>query len=733
MGRPVGVTLTAAAHRPGPAPAAVPRRALARAGVAQVASVGSLLGLLLIAAAILGPEGYREVGVLVSLVVFIALAAHLSLGQSLLALRSGSQQTAGALARHAIACSVLGGFLLAWRASSIGGPVHELPWPMAILAAFLIPLSVWEAHQAGWLIANGFAARHNRSLALSRLVGLGTGVVLLIIGAGTVSVPLALGVAGLVNLAYGMGPHRSSFTMPVPAGTLRGLAKRALALHLAVVVPLVATQAIVLLVYSRVPGAEAVAFQLAVQAVGLAAVLPLGGSVHLGATLSSGSTEALARARHDVGWLVAANVALACVAASMLWLLRGHPWLDGYEQVPTFLLGLLACVPGLGVVTAFLPLWIARGSMAMLAGIAATAALVAVALAAVTSPTLGVWSGVVAMGALYGLLFVGGLVVLPSPERPRPLRSSAATLPSDPKVVAVVAHFKGGQAAIPTLSALLEQRSLAGLVIVDDGAGGPEADDVERWLSARTDAPWHAFVRLPINGGPASAFAAGLEEAVRRGADLVWLSDQDMRPLPGCLAALVEALRQHPDASGATPLRTDPATGTMYRSYAVEGGRLRRVDARTEAVAFSGITVFSGLLLRDPARAVRLLPRDLFIDSDDFLFTLRLSHDEGVLLSVPDARADHECGQLSRRWFGPVKVTIALSPAWRLYYRARNQWHFTRAATASWPASALMYARTFAPVAVAHLLYQRPRREVVANLAAGVRDAARVLRGRRGA
>lgn len=715
---------------PGPALA---RRALALAGIAQVVSMASILGLLVMAAVILGPTDYRQVGVAVSLIVFAALGAHLSLGQSLLARRRVSdvptlRRTAHPLLRQALACSILGLGLLAWRGSAIDGPVHELSWSMALFAAALIPVSVWEAHQAGWLIATGSVRRHNQSLILSRLAGLGLGVGLLASGFGPDSVPIALLAAGLANILYGMAPHREELAFAADAPLLRSIIRQAIPLHLAVVGPLVATQAVVLGVYTLVSGPQAVAFHLAVQAMGLAAVLPTAGAVHLGGTLSSLSAKSSRRARADVAWLLVANTAAFGVAAAVAW--AGADTLGSYEAIPPLLLGLLCAVPGIGVFTAFLPVWVTNGDVGPLSRLAVTSCVVALVAFGFTVAPLGAWAGVGAIALLYAILLAGGLALL-RPQSPQ-ARPTLPPIPAEINTVAVVAHFRAGESAIPTLRALLDQRPpLAGLVVVDDGGGGPEADAVEEWLAQASAAPtWREFLRTKENRGPASAFAAGTALAVERGADFVWLSDQDMVPEPDCLATLVHGLRRHPDCSAAVPARTEPVTGLAYRQYRVHRGHLENATS-VGPTTFQGIAVFSGLLLRHPPDALTKFPKDLFIDSDDFLFTLRISRETGPLLFVPAARAAHACGLVSRRRLFGIPVPVVLSPNWRLYYRARNQWYFVREAHPSWLGSVLMYARTFTPVAVAHILFQPARRQVLTSILAGLRDAARGVQGKR--
>ena len=76
---------------------------------------------------------------------------------------------------------------------------------------------------------------------------------------------------------------------------------------------------------------------------------------------------------------------------------------------------------------------------------------------------------------------------------------------------------------------------LAEVLVIDNAS----TDGTGAWLE---DAPVSSRT-LPTNGGGAGGFHDGLGWALERGADLVWLMDDDGLPDADCLAGLLE----HPD------------------------------------------------------------------------------------------------------------------------------------------------------------------------------------------
>lgn len=127
------------------------------------------------------------------------------------------------------------------------------------------------------------------------------------------------------------------------------------------------------------------------------------------------------------------------------------------------------------------------------------------------------------------------------------------------------------------------------VLVVDDGSEDATAA-VARDHGARV-------VRLPIHGGLARAFNLGLEEGLRRGADVIVNTDADGQYDAHCIAALVAPIL----AGDADIVLGDRGVGTL--AHFSPGKRLlQRLGARA-------VTLLSGVPVRDATTGFRAFSR----------------------------------------------------------------------------------------------------------------------------
>ena len=105
------------------------------------------------------------------------------------------------------------------------------------------------------------------------------------------------------------------------------------------------------------------------------------------------------------------------------------------------------------------------------------------------------------------------------------------------RIVAVVVTFNRLPLLQRLVARLRETADLDEILVIDNAS----ADGTGEWLGAQRP-PGRPVLRrrtLDRNRGGAGGFHAGLSWALERGADLVWLMDDDGLPDPGCLADLL--------------------------------------------------------------------------------------------------------------------------------------------------------------------------------------------------
>ena len=223
-----------------------------------------------------------------------------------------------------------------------------------------------------------------------------------------------------------------------------------------------------------------------------------------------------------------------------------------------------------------------------------------------------------------------------------------------PRIAAVVVTFN----RLPMLQRLLERLDgTAGLdevLVVDnastDGTGEWLAGLAEREYGDEHPATPVVARSLARNSGGAGGFAEGLSWAVERGADLVWLMDDDGLPEPDCLERLLRRAEREPggfdfwgpavvaehDPSRLTfPIRLPGGTSVVHDLAAVEKAAVDGL-IRDIVIPFNGVLVTRRLVER-----IGVPRAEFFIWGDDHEYRLRAEAAGARIATVVDARFLH--------------------------------------------------------------------------------------------
>jgi GT2 family glycosyltransferase len=234
----------------------------------------------------------------------------------------------------------------------------------------------------------------------------------------------------------------------------------------------------------------------------------------------------------------------------------------------------------------------------------------------------------------------------------------------------VINHDGSDRLAPALVAALAQPGGFAEILLVDNASSDGSVALV------RSRFPDVRVLAMPRNAGPGAARNAGLAAAAN---DLVLFQDNDVRMLPGCLAALLAALRARPGALLVAPrVLYEEAPGTIQYDSAdchflglMAPRNADRPEQGTPAAAARTSSVVTACFLVDRAQGRHGPPFD-----EDFVFNLE-DHEFGLRANVwgyetwsePAARVLHGGGtpQLSYRPGYAV-------PEARLYYLLRNRW-----------------------------------------------------------
>ncbi|WP_395693790.1 glycosyltransferase [Nocardioides sp.] len=217
------------------------------------------------------------------------------------------------------------------------------------------------------------------------------------------------------------------------------------------------------------------------------------------------------------------------------------------------------------------------------------------------------------------------------------------------RVTAVVVTYNRLDLLERLLERLDEVSGLAEVLVVDNAS----TDGTGEWLAGLADRdPGDDHLVVPVlgrtlaeNGGGAGGFHDGMAWALERGADLVWLMDDDGLPDVDCLSRLLA----EPDLDFWGPLVVDEADpGRLVFPIRLPGGtrvvhRLADVRAAARGDRIDGIVIpFNGVLVtRDLVERIGLPRAEYFIWGDDHEYRLRAEAAGARIATVVAAQVRH--------------------------------------------------------------------------------------------
>lgn len=262
-------------------------------------------------------------------------------------------------------------------------------------------------------------------------------------------------------------------------------------------------------------------------------------------------------------------------------------------------------------------------------------------------------------------------------------------------------------AVLEGLDRLMAAERIARIVIVDNGS----SERSREFLRKRgSEDPRLRVVSVATNSGSAGGFRVGLAAALEQDCDLVWVLDDDNRPEPNALAALLAAAKATPAPAAFLSLRSDRP---QYAEYAA-GGRadacfggpdsflsfswdvlgwkaLRRLAGAADALRSDALRTrevpygpYGGLFVPREILAELGLPReDFYLYGDDHEFTHRITRRGVPILLVPGSRLidldrswNAGAGEVDGFYSNYVLTRVNPDVSRRIYYSVRNRVFF---------------------------------------------------------
>lgn len=279
---------------------------------------------------------------------------------------------------------------------------------------------------------------------------------------------------------------------------------------------------------------------------------------------------------------------------------------------------------------------------------------------------------------------------------------------SELKIAAVFASYNRKDVALECLQRLHAQSRPPDMVVVGDNAsadGSPQALRAVGWDAVEV-------VDIGDNLGNAGAVELAMDRAFDKGADAVWILDDDSWPRPAAL----EAMLAGPWDPGLVlhPLQEDPRTGRFTWPLQVMGGggEVTLVEAAAELPPGDRVSsrgVWTGALVpRGVREKVGPVNGDLFIRGEDEEYPWRIEQAGFREAAVPAAVMDHPGPDNLVMWScAGRRLFIERGLAdWKLYYKVRNMVWLKRRQAGAFAAiaMALAYAAAIARIDGIHRL-----------------------------
>jgi len=244
------------------------------------------------------------------------------------------------------------------------------------------------------------------------------------------------------------------------------------------------------------------------------------------------------------------------------------------------------------------------------------------------------------------------------------------------EIAAVFATMNRAATAVSCVRALAAQTRPPELVIVADNRSD---DDTVAALEALTGLPFELGVhRMRENRGNAGGVEEAMELAFGRGADAVWILDDDSWPRKEALAAMLEAPWDPRVVRHA--LQIDPKTGRFTWPLQVANGNdgwhlVGSLDEMPPGDFLrSRITWTGALVSREVREAVGPVNGELFIRGEDEEYPWRIEQAGFPQEAVKHAVLDHPGPENLVHWrlLGKNFFFERGLADWKLYYKVRN-------------------------------------------------------------
>ena len=203
-------------------------------------------------------------------------------------------------------------------------------------------------------------------------------------------------------------------------------------------------------------------------------------------------------------------------------------------------------------------------------------------------------------------------------------------------VVAVVVTYNRKKMLLRCIQALMVQEYPCDIILVDNGSNDGTRDYIREYMSNSSICYYNTGENLGGSGG----FRVGIELAVQKGYDYVWIMDDDTLPCPDALAELIKADRCLNGRYGFLSGVAYWTDGNLCNMNVQRIGLHKKVKNYDTISPIIMATFVSFFVKAEIIKQVGLPIKEFFIWADDLEYSRRISRLQSCYM-VPSSKVIH--------------------------------------------------------------------------------------------
>lgn len=239
------------------------------------------------------------------------------------------------------------------------------------------------------------------------------------------------------------------------------------------------------------------------------------------------------------------------------------------------------------------------------------------------------------------------------------------------RVFALIVSYNRKGLLLRCIYAALHQSDAPKLTFVVDNASTDGTRELlnSEGLLLRRD---FNLIALQENSGGAGGFAVGLKHAIEKGADWIWMMDDDAEPYPDALEELMKVAKNPANIYGSLAVFGNE-TSWLTTVLAPPLGEINDIDAMPEIATVQSLPFLGFLIHRSLVERIGLPEAGFFIAADDAEYCIRSQKAGAKLIIASKSRIEHPKSRPYKvKVLGRTLTCLALPP-WKRYYDTRNR------------------------------------------------------------